>query len=482
MSALLPVNVNGVQFQAQGEYTSSAVASQFQHSLAAFVNIFNLGLDNSVTGVTANNAQSVIDKIKNDPTYASQLLAALVGGTVTTNYGINPAVNPNKPEQDHTVVGLLNLLKNGMLVTDDPVLRPGQSYLSLEMAGAVDQLIRSMQMAGINIQSDGSGGLQVVGGITADQVLQWRNLTASSTAIQQILQYATDASGNQNRTLQALVELIYVKTGNEVLSNTLESLEGALTTTNQALNSLANLQDLLNKVTAKDKEKFQDVASILYQSSGQIPTAKTTGTSSGDRSTIKSTFRDRPLDPTTFVRGSEGNAFPGVNSAADTHFAPIDPTLLSMLTESDRIEFLSTRKDIMQEIAFLSGQSSDSQGTLVANLRKVLQDINKAFSAVGIPASGIESATSTKVTSALTRWVLDSQGADFTGLNIPGSEPGQIQRNLTAAVTSGQSLNSTQSDKVRQYLFVFEEYYKSAAAILNSITQLIQRMAQAISR
>jgi hypothetical protein len=67
-------------------------------------------------------------------------------------------------------------------------------------------------------------------------------------------------------------------------------------------------------------------------------------------------------------------------------------------------------------------------------------------------------------------------------LNIAGLGAGQIQRDLAGAITAGQSLNATQQQTVQQYMFVFEEYYKSAASILNSITQIIQTMAQNMAR
>jgi hypothetical protein len=478
MSALLPVTVNGVEFQAHGEFTSAKVAQDFQNSLAAFVNIFNLGLDQSIDGVDPDSVTLAADiRAKlDDPEYATQLLNALIGGSVTKNYEVTG--DPNRTPTAVEVTGLLNLLKNGLNVTDDPVLRPGQHYLSLEMAGAVEQLVRSLQMAGVNIQPDGSGGLQVIGGITATMIKNWRNLSASSDAIRRIIQYAGDASGNQNRTLQALVELIYVRTGNEMLSDSLERLEGAIEVTKGSLDALNRLQTLHNKITAEDKDKFKNVASHLYV--GSVEETTTYYDASAVHNSTRTTTRT--ITPTMFVRGYNGQG--GVNEAADNHFTPIDPTILEKITEADRIEFLSLRKDIMEEIRALSGQQGgdDEAGTLLEKLRTVLADINKAFSAVGVSANGIVSTDAAHVKSALTRWILDSTGAASTALNIPGIEPGQIQRNLTAAISAGQSLNDTQKEEVRRYLFVFEEYYKSAASILSKITQILERMAQAIAR
>src|SRR5262245_41085517 len=146
MSALLPVTVDGVPFQANGEFTSSVVATQYQNSLAALVNIFNLGLDPAINGVNPNSSTLSSDILNaiNNGTYAAQLTAALTGGTVTKNYNVNTAIDGTRPPTDVQVNGLFNLLKDGMTISNDPnnpnfdpVLRPGQVFLSVEMAGAL---------------------------------------------------------------------------------------------------------------------------------------------------------------------------------------------------------------------------------------------------------------------------------------------------------------------------------------------------------
>ena len=65
---------------------------------------------------------------------------------------------------------------------------------------------------------------------------------------------------------------------------------------------------------------------------------------------------------------------------------------------------------------------------------------------------------------------------------IKGNNANDGEAALTFAITAGQGLNDTQKADVQNYLFVFEEFYKSASAILQSITQMIEKMAQNISR
>jgi len=493
MSALIPVDINGVTFQAHGEYTSSAVAQEFQNSLAAFVNLFNLGLPGTVSrGITPDDPDNPnppdllaqqIDAALNDPNYAVSLQAALVGGTVTKNYYVQPGEQP--PAENVSVVGLFNLVRDGLEVTDDPVLRPGTQFLSLEMAGALEQLIRSLQLAGVPINQTPTG-FTLAGPITPLMIKNWKNLSASSDAIRTIMQYAVDTSGNQNRTLQALVELIYVRTGNELLSNNLERLEEALSATKGSLDALNRLQVLHNKITAEEKQKFDEVFWGYGGTIQFIPRNTFPGTPM-ERTTGTFVTIDPASSPEGFVQGTGGQ--PGVVDFANEHFAGIDPTLLDQISESDRIEFKSLRQALIEEIRDLEviTPEDEVQGSLLERMRIVLGDIHAAFSAAGVPGLTASTALPSNVATAdineaLTFWILDSTQVTNTLLNIPGVDSGGIQRNLSAALSAGQSLNDTQKEEVRRYLFVFEEYYKSAAAILSKITQILERMAQAISR
>ena len=118
-----------------------------------------------------------------------------------------------------------------------------------------------------------------------------------------------------------------------------------------------------------------------------------------------------------------------------------------------------------------------------SKLKTISQDFDKLFARLStdpnapIPANSTFSAQ--QKASALVRWIIDNydkrQGVDA---NLGGA----AQQNVTFAITSAQSLNDTQKEDVRRFLFVFEEYYKSASAMLQAITQIIQKMAQGISK
>lgn len=116
--------------------------------------------------------------------------------------------------------------------------------------------------------------------------------------------------------------------------------------------------------------------------------------------------------------------------------------------------------------------------SLLAQIKQVLSDIKTSFvTDIGNPIS-----TNTSIFSAgsgFTRWMLDRYNQSNTS---SANLAGQYQQNITSAVTAAQSLNSTQSENVRNFLYVFEEYYKSADAILQKISQIIEQAAQNISK
>lgn len=96
------------------------------------------------------------------------------------------------------------------------------------------------------------------------------------------------------------------------------------------------------------------------------------------------------------------------------------------------------------------------------------------------PPANIQIVSGTSIATAqsgIRAWIMDN----YQTFSSPdASKAGLIQQNITAAITAAQSTNDTQKQDVRNSLLVFEEYYKSAATILNQLTQIITRMAQGI--
>ncbi len=416
MTFLLPVKIDGAEYQAHAEYTSNAVGKYYEQRLQPFADVFNLGV---------TDASPDTDAIRTE----------IEGGSYHT-------------DMETALEELLLLAADGITDMDDPVDPNRRHFLSVEMSASLNQLIKTLKAAGANIDV-GAGTVN----ISAANAVEWKSLAVNSDAIRQIVAFALDTAGDQNRTLQALVELIYVKTGNEILTQNLNDLETALSTTKDSLKTLSQLQELHNKIeTTKETESFQSFANDIYSDG----------------------LNNRP---TAFVHGS-GN-IGGVAEQASEHFQELQPTVnLADLSNSDTALFLDLRNDLIQQISILTATTpgagtAEDAGSLLDKLRTVKDHIDKAIDKAG----GV--GDTDQVKEALRFWILDNE---TDGAELDDLEPGEIQREITAALSAGQSLNDSQKEEVRRYLFVFEEYYKSAAAILNKITQLLERMAQGIAR
>src|SRR5262249_10231590 len=153
--------------------------------------------------------------------------------------------------------------------------------------------------------------------ITNAQAVQWRSLAASSDVISGILQSAINASGVDNRSLQAMVELVYVQTGNQILTDQLTALQKALSSSQQTLDTLNTLQQLHNDITA-------------------LP-----------RSSIRQLF------PHLFSATADGfiSAF---TVATQSAYRPINPQLLGPITPQQLSQFQSMINNLRLEISALS--------------------------------------------------------------------------------------------------------------------------------
>lgn len=228
---------------------------------------------------------------------------------------------------------------------------------------------------------------------------------------------------------QALIELSYIQTANDVLSGSMASLENALGVTQKVMDTLTGLQNLHNKITASGKGSLDP---SVYQDTSSNATSNYQAAASG--------FFGSPVVPSFTAAGSQFNA-----------------------------DIIALKAQLASQVAQLSAitpllNGVEDPNSLLAKARAVLNDLNN-----------IENDPA-----AQSAWVLDNYDA-LTG-TTESALAGRVQERLTNAITAGQSLNDTQKQTVQQYLFLFEEYYKSASSVLQAINQMISKMAQNISR
>lgn len=233
-------------------------------------------------------------------------------------------------------------------------------------------------------------------------------------------------------TLQAFIELVYVKTANDVLVEQMASLEEALETTKSSLDTLTQIQNLHNLIVVKAK--------------GEFPAgAYSAGASVRQYTSAASAFFGKPVSVSVNFSAAGGLA------AFQTQMQTVRDQLVSQITTlSGTTPRISGRED---------------SNSLLAKLRVVLKDIDTTGALSSL--SGAE------------RWVTDNYNKTATA---GVTSAGLIQQHITNAITAGQALNTTQTESVRNFLFLFEEYYKSASAVLQAISQLIQKMADGIAR
>lgn len=124
-----------------------------------------------------------------------------------------------------------------------------------------------------------------------------------------------------------------------------------------------------------------------------------------------------------------------------------------------------------------SGRDPASLGYAIS---QVLTDLQAT---VGSDPSAGNLAQQAAALNGLNLWILDNaQNLGTSGDATLAKNAGNYQSNLSTAVTAATNFNSTQQENFRTFMFVFDEFYKSASSILTTLTQIISKMAQNISR
>ncbi len=331
------------------------------------------------------------------------------------------------------------------------------------MAQGLDKLIRTLRAAGWDPIGDPTNSANAQAAIT--------NVTGANATVYglaNILQQAISAAAqthlagkaalSDSMSIQQVLMVDYVSRGNEILFNEMQQLKSAVDINQQALSYLNSLQDLMNQ---KDPQKFIMQLQLLNNVN-----INTSSPQSQFDSFEKATY-DQSLATLTRISSETPAGYQAYFNNLATGAAIPDNAQLAASSFDD----LST-----------AGKSiaAYSASTITANLTYLVQQISAMG---GSPANGLVLALN-KINSdfqglvtqdpanALKNWIQDTQTAD----------PGGFQRNLSNAIVSSQSFNDTERENLREVMFVFEEFYKSATGLLSRLTQLIEKMADGIAR
>lgn len=221
---------------------------------------------------------------------------------------------------------------------------------------------------------------------------------------------------------QADVEVTYTKVANDVIYGSLNSLDQALNATRNTLDILNGLQVLHNQIGVQSKDKFSFDYAGMSSSSSQA-----------------------------YIQAASGYFGTGVVP----FFPPTGLDVGQFNTDLDNFKTRLTQQ--ISTLQTLNPNAANDPNSLLSTAQKVLDDLNNN--------SGKD-------------WVLDNYDSIDSA---ESSDAGAFQQHLNFAITAAQSLSSTQQQQVRNYLFIFQEFYQSASAMISAINGIITKMAQKIA-
>ena len=294
--------------------------------------------------------------------------------------------------------------------------------------------------------------LDSTGTQTLNQLVSSKKITAIFA--QELIEEAN------SHTIQRLIEVNYIREANRVLTNALTSLDDALQTTDKILGTLSTIQNLHNKLTVRSPGKLSFDYLSDQVADGVDATASAYATA---YQSAASAYFGPPIYP-DFMWSSETAIVAGLPSGGTFHQYAEELSVAKSNLGVYLAELLP--KTPTNPPGQTPNASNVDPNSLYAK-SKIVYD-SMTWSADGLPT--FDQAKT---------WAIDKYDVYQTS-GEDASEAGKLQQEITFAITAGQSLNDSLKEKVRRYMFVFEEYYKSASSMLAKISQLIEKMAQGL--
>lgn len=417
------------------EYTNNKMASAYYNAILAFARVL------AIQGTVDNPYPATLVSAGN----VAEVNAALFALTKLAKYGIIVTSSGQIFYPTSTVNSAF--LASHNLSQANPPSAGKSSYktflMTMTMAQDYDQVLRSLKAVGVDVDATGTN----VPDLNLQQLQQWRDLAIQVSAIARTVQAAELEGYGGGYHLQSLIEIAYVQAGNDIISQNMAALKSALAITQDVLANLAQMQNLHNQITTRSS-----AFNFNYQNK--------------------------------YGADNPSAWSPIYQSAASAYYnTPVTPYIVSSLNlVSGYMQLISIRNALSAQIKALSATTPESalnsSTSLYGTLKTVMNDLNTAFvDSHGNPV--LSTTASSSAIAGFKKWMLDN----YSAFNSPNAnQAGAYQQNITFAITAGENLNDTQKETVRNYLFIFEEYYKSASSALQAITQIIQKMAQNIAR
>lgn len=449
--ATFTLSVFNTPVQVTSESTSQPVINAYNTLITPIVAFFNTFTD-------SNGNPIALPMDANGNTELPPIPSTLVNPATNQPY-INPATN--KPFTSwvdlisQSAAGLLSLAQNGVTTGGTT------SNITYGMGTSIDALLDSLQSVGFNFNPPSTGGALPtnVKDPQNQALMHWSDL--SSFGLQGIIQTAA-VQGNDSISLQWMLQVDYIQTANNIITNSLSSLQQAVTINQQVLQTLSNIQNLHNSIAVQNKT----IPSALAAFGAGTTTFNNLASYTAAYKALTSPLFSSPIMPVV-------NTTPNTPGTV-TAFTPSDPSSQTIMNQ-----FTTLKQQLSNEIAQLSAlnppstptgtstgvtPSTTAASTLVTSLQTVLQDMSP------VGANGQQIPDSNVFQQAMT-WLLDGQG------NPKSTITGQYQQDIVNASNTASSFNSTQQQNLNAQLFLMQEFYQSASALLSTLNTEIIKIA-----
>lgn len=358
------------------------------------------------------------------------------------------------------------------------------------MAFELDLIVRTMKATGFDVSTSPPSG-------SAANFTSWADNPLTGEVINRALNAAARARtgevvevGGQDYfreapmisdSIQQLVNVEYVRRGTDLIFREMSALRDATTVNSRVLTALTRIQEIANKKEPTSWHPRIDLIPL-----GSDDTSHSSEGIGGDLWNGRwgpnsgypdlndgGWWSDFHRDFNTFEEESFNNDIPPtlVESIDDTEDV-IEELYLSVIPggspPSDGLDMLEdVLEALLDEIAAVDEDPANPGdpnpgNQMVQSIERMLDDIDR----IDARYSG--------GTDEMAAWLLDFE-SDF-------DEEGDIQRNITDAITSAQTFNDAQREELRRVMFQFEEFMKSAGAMMSRLTQIIEKVASGIGR
>lgn len=415
----------------------------------------------------------------------------------------------------NTISQIAALAREGVEVTT--LSGTYRSYLNGDMVQILDDVMKSLKAAGIDYPPPNNppDNPPLTNAEKINAVKAWNEMAgfgvydilSSAIKLRMNAEVYTDPSlktkagelvpitAFPTKTFTSMLEVDYIKDGNEILSNNLFNLQDALEITKKAIDTLSILQTIYNQLqvlTPSTQFYSTTLRNALYVSFSTRIEYDFAFSADDINSLYPTIFGGKTIPSWVF------SSFRGMyKSTATIYFAPsgtqpIVPMTIGVSARTAR-EIFQAKLDLSSvrgQLLAINPTESAKSTSLAGGLLKVIKDISAQFAAISYNHSvgtveQLYRSTNTSVfnglfTIAAAHWIMDNQTGSPTSKDDNGI--GKIGDRLTQAIKNAESLNDDQRGKVRQYLHLFEEFYKSAVNMLELLGQLFSKINGNVSK